>query len=265
MPSPGALLAGTFATLLYHGHAGYLQSCHDLMTCTRSLLDSLRTEFESELYVLGEPLGCVFAFGSRSEGEKEGGVGIYQVGDELSGLGWHCTFFLSCSFFILLPIPNSLPPSSPLSLPLALLPSPPLLRLSFRLIHLSFPSRPRTIAHQTSAVNALQSPPALHLAVTHLTIPVYQDLLRDLRIAIDRVRLATSDSIGTAHVERQGEGEAGGEEKIGQKGGGKKKEGSMVMIYGLGSSSAVGPGLVEEMSRRYMDCVSSSFSSFFIV
>lgn len=113
MPSPGALLAGTFATLLYHGHSGYLQSCHDLMTCTRSLLDSLRTEFESELYVLGEPLGCVFAFGSRSEGEKEGGVGIYQVGDELSGLGWHCTFFLSCSFFILLPIPPSLPPSLP--------------------------------------------------------------------------------------------------------------------------------------------------------
>lgn len=31
---------------------------------------------------------------------------------------------------------------------------------------------------------------------------------------------------------------------------GTKGNGSMVMIYGLGSSSAVGPGLVEEMSSR---------------
>lgn len=72
-------------------------------------------------------------------------------------------------------------------------------------------------------VNALQNPPALHIACTLLTVPVIDDLLRDLRIAVNEIK----------SMEK-----------------GTKGDGSMVMIYGLGSSSAVGPGLVEEMSRR---------------
>lgn len=37
-------------------------------------------------------------------------------------------------------------------------------------------------------VNALQSPPALHIACTRLTVPVIDDLLRDLRTAVDEVK-----------------------------------------------------------------------------
>ncbi|KAK4704539.1 sphinganine-1-phosphate aldolase, partial [Phenoliferia sp. Uapishka_3] len=82
-------------------------------------------------------------------------------------------------------------------------------------------------------LNALQTPPALHLACTRLTVPVVGDFLRDLRIAVDETKARET------------------------KGGG-----SMVMLYGLGSSSAVGPGLVEELATRYMDVVSQFTFSF---
>ena len=74
-------------------------------------------------------------------------------------------------------------------------------------------------------LNALQNPPALHLACTKLTTPkVVEELLADLRVAVDEVR------------RNVGEGKTG--------------KGSMVTLYGLGSSSAVGPGLVREMASR---------------
>ncbi|KAK4054284.1 Dihydrosphingosine phosphate lyase [Microbotryomycetes sp. JL221] len=73
-------------------------------------------------------------------------------------------------------------------------------------------------------LNALQNPPALHIACTRLTVPAVDDLLKDLRKAVDEVKLLD-----------------------------KPGDGSMVTLYGLGSSSAVGPGLVEEMASRYMD------------
>ena len=37
-------------------------------------------------------------------------------------------------------------------------------------------------------MNALQTPPALHIACTRLTVPVVNDLLRDLREAVDEVK-----------------------------------------------------------------------------
>ncbi|KAM0749297.1 PLP-dependent transferase [Meredithblackwellia eburnea MCA 4105] len=73
-------------------------------------------------------------------------------------------------------------------------------------------------------LNALQNPPALHIACTRLTVPVVSEFLRDLRIAVDETM--SRETKGT---------------------------GSMVTLYGLGSSSAVGPGLVEELASRYMD------------
>lgn len=96
-------------------------------------------------------------------------------------------------------------------------------------------------------LNALQHPPALHIACTRLTAAegVVESFLRDLRAAVDEVK------------------------KLDKPGGG-----SMVMLCqcsaellaglaltlrcadGLGSSSAVGPGLVEEMASR-CECVSS--------
>lgn len=37
-------------------------------------------------------------------------------------------------------------------------------------------------------MNALQSPPALHIACTRLTVPIVGELLRDLRIAVEEVK-----------------------------------------------------------------------------
>ncbi|GAA5867377.1 hypothetical protein JCM8547_003325 [Rhodosporidiobolus lusitaniae] len=171
---PGAVLAGTYASLLHLGHSGYLSSCLSIVGAAKKLVAAIRADFP-ELYVLGDPLVSVVAFGSRDEKEvgreREGGVGrgrvsIYEVGDHLSRLGWH--------------------------------------------------------------LNALQHPPALHIACTRLTVPAVEDFLRDLRRAVDEVK-----------------GEEG------------KGTGSMVMLYGLGSSSAVGPGLVGQMASRYIDVMYS--------
>lgn len=76
-------------------------------------------------------------------------------------------------------------------------------------------------------VNALQNPPAIHIACTKLTVPAVDDLLRDLRTAVNEVKAMDK---------------AGG--------------GSMVTLYGLGSGSPIGPGLVEEMASR-CECFST--------
>ncbi|GAA5864026.1 hypothetical protein JCM1840_000671 [Sporobolomyces johnsonii] len=160
---PGALLAAAWASLLYLGVDGYTDSCREIVGAAKRIVHGIRKDFP-ELYVLGDPLVSVVAFGSRSEG-KGNGVGfvpVYEVGDRMAKLGWH--------------------------------------------------------------LNALQNPAAIHIACTRLTVPAVDDFLRDLRTAVDEVKAMEA---------------SGG--------------GSMVTLYGLGSSSAVGPGLVEEMASRYMD------------
>jgi len=46
-------------------------------------------------------------------------------------------------------------------------------------------------------VNALQSPPALHIACTRLTVPVISDFLRDLRSAVDAVKASSEKGNGS--------------------------------------------------------------------
>ncbi|GAA5853991.1 hypothetical protein JCM5353_001385 [Sporobolomyces roseus] len=160
---PGALLAAAWASLLYLGVDGYTESCREIVGAAQKIADGIRKDFP-ELYILGNPLVSVIAFGSRTEGKgnSRGCVPVYEVGDRMDKLGWH--------------------------------------------------------------LNALQNPPAIHIACTKLTVPAVDDLLRDLRTAVDEVKEMDK---------------AGG--------------GSMVTLYGLGSGSPIGPGLVEEMASRYMD------------
>ncbi|GAA5968880.1 hypothetical protein JCM3765_005823 [Sporobolomyces pararoseus] len=160
---PGALLAAAWASLLYLGIDGYTESCREIVGAAQKIAQAIRKDFP-ELYVLGNPLVSVVAFGSRTEGQGngKGSVPVYEVGDRMDKLGWH--------------------------------------------------------------LNALQNPPAIHIACTKLTVPAVDDLLRDLRTAVDEVKAMDK---------------AGG--------------GSMVTLYGLGSGSPIGPGLVEEMASRYMD------------
>ena len=46
-------------------------------------------------------------------------------------------------------------------------------------------------------MNALQNPPSLHLACTLLTVPVVQDFVRDLRIAVDETKSGEGKSDGS--------------------------------------------------------------------
>lgn len=62
---------------------GYLDSCHDIVTCARNIADTI-TSSVPELYVLGSPPASVVAFGS-----KHPKVNILEVGDMMSKKGWH--------------------------------------------------------------------------------------------------------------------------------------------------------------------------------
>lgn len=65
-------------------------------------------------------------------------------------------------------------------------------------------------------------PPAIHIAVTRLTVPVVGEFLADLKDAVKQTKT-------------------------------KGPPGAMAQVYGLGSSSAVGPQLVSEMAARFLD------------
>ncbi|KEI36855.1 uncharacterized protein L969DRAFT_96873 [Mixia osmundae IAM 14324] len=72
-------------------------------------------------------------------------------------------------------------------------------------------------------LNALQNPPALHICCTRLTVAAVEDLIADIKWAVQE-----SKSAGPG-------------------------KGDMVTLYGLGRSTVVGPGLVAEMASRYID------------
>ncbi|BGP49254.1 Dihydrosphingosine phosphate lyase [Rhodotorula kratochvilovae] len=124
---PGAIIAGAWASLVHMGIDGYTASCREIVGAAKRIAHGVRKDFP-ELYVLGDPLVSVVAFGSTSEGQGngKGAVPIYEVGDRMSRMGWH--------------------------------------------------------------LNALQDPPALHIACTRLTVPAVDDFLRDLRLAVDEVK-----------------------------------------------------------------------------
>ncbi|CAO1626488.1 unnamed protein product [Parajaminaea phylloscopi] len=67
-------------------------------------------------------------------------------------------------------------------------------------------------------------PPAVHIACTRLTVPIVDEFLADLK---DCVKQASAS--------------------------GTRQKGSMAQLYGLGSSSAVGPALVTELATRFID------------
>ncbi|KAJ6625827.1 PLP-dependent transferase [Mycena sp. CBHHK59/15] len=80
---PGALIAGTWAAMQYMGSNGYLESCRTIVTCARSIADTIETSIP-ELYILGSPPASVVAFGS-----KHPKVNVLEVGDKMSQRGWH--------------------------------------------------------------------------------------------------------------------------------------------------------------------------------
>lgn len=77
--------------MVHLGTDGYTSLCRDIVGAAQRLVKGIQASFP-ELYILGDPLVSVVAFGSRTEGEGngEGKVPIYEVGDRMDKLGWHC-------------------------------------------------------------------------------------------------------------------------------------------------------------------------------
>ena len=96
---PGALLAAAWASLLYLGVDGYTESCREIVGAAQKIANGIRKDFP-ELYILGNPLVSVIAFGSRTEGKGNGrgSVPVYEVGDRMDKLGWHRAFLLFSLF-----------------------------------------------------------------------------------------------------------------------------------------------------------------------
>lgn len=159
---PGALIAGTWAAVMYMGKEGYQQSCLEIVGTAKKLEKSIRNEIP-ELEVLGNPLVSVVAFKTKEDSH----VNIYSLGDHLGSKGWH--------------------------------------------------------------LNALQNPAALHIACTRPTVNAIDNLINDLKEAIREVKASSEES-----------------------------KGDMVTLYGLGSSSAIGPGLVADLAKRYLDALYSA-------
>ncbi|KAG0142911.1 hypothetical protein CROQUDRAFT_81635 [Cronartium quercuum f. sp. fusiforme G11] len=78
-------------------------------------------------------------------------------------------------------------------------------------------------------LNALQNPPALHIACTRPTVPAIDGLIIDLKAGIEKVKTESGET-----------------------------KGDMVTLYGLGSSSSIGPGLVADLAKRYLDVLYSA-------
>ncbi|KAG2016389.1 glutamate decarboxylase [Coprinopsis cinerea AmutBmut pab1-1] len=74
-------------------------------------------------------------------------------------------------------------------------------------------------------LNGLSGPPAVHIAVTRLTVPLVDQFIADLKDAVREAKVSPSG------------------------------QGTMVALYGLGNSSAVGPDMVGELATAFLDAL----------
>ncbi|CAH7689395.1 sphinganine-1-phosphate aldolase [Phakopsora pachyrhizi] len=80
----GAIIAGTWAALMYMGKEGYLESCRAIVGSAKRLAKTIKEEIP-ELEIMGDPLVSLVAFKDK----KGSGLNIYELGDYLSDKGWH--------------------------------------------------------------------------------------------------------------------------------------------------------------------------------
>lgn len=89
---PGALIAGCWAVMMYHGESGYIASCQKIMETAKHIKSALSSSLilSAQLEVLGDPLSTVIAFTSRSTPSTGGTpINMYALGDRMSKRGWH--------------------------------------------------------------------------------------------------------------------------------------------------------------------------------
>ncbi|EPQ57117.1 PLP-dependent transferase [Gloeophyllum trabeum ATCC 11539] len=74
-------------------------------------------------------------------------------------------------------------------------------------------------------LNGLMRPAAVHIACTRLTVPIVDQFIADLKDSVNEAKLSPSG------------------------------QGSMVAVYGLGTSSAVGPKMVSRLATAFLDAL----------
>lgn len=62
---------------------GYIESCRAIVGAAKQVEAAIREEIP-ELYIFGNPMASVVAFGSKSPD-----VNVHAVGDNMSTRGWH--------------------------------------------------------------------------------------------------------------------------------------------------------------------------------
>ncbi|KLO15424.1 PLP-dependent transferase [Schizopora paradoxa] len=77
-------------------------------------------------------------------------------------------------------------------------------------------------------LNGLSGPPAVHIACTRLTVPVVDKFIADLKECVQEVKERPATD---------------------------KTEGDMVAVYGVGTSSAVGPAMCEKVASMFLDAL----------
>ncbi|QPG76398.1 hypothetical protein FOA43_003787 [Brettanomyces nanus] len=78
---PGALTAGTWATMLSIGNDGYTKSCRAMVMAARELKRAVAEEIPA-LDVIGDPLVTVVAFKSEK-------LNVHSLNDRMTRRGWH--------------------------------------------------------------------------------------------------------------------------------------------------------------------------------
>ncbi|VEU19960.1 DEKNAAC100525 [Brettanomyces naardenensis] len=78
---PGALTAGTWATMIAIGNDGYINSCREIVLAARRLKQAIHDEIPA-LEVIGDPLVSVVAF-------KSDKLNVHTLSDNMTKRGWH--------------------------------------------------------------------------------------------------------------------------------------------------------------------------------
>lgn len=78
---PGGPVAGTWAAMMIHGEAGYIDSTRRIVSAARAIAAAIPSIGELEL--IGRADACVVAFGVK----KDSGLNIYSIGDCMHQIG----------------------------------------------------------------------------------------------------------------------------------------------------------------------------------
>ena len=182
---PGALIAGTWATMMRMGESGYLDACTIIVGAAHKIADAIRTlpPLAAELEILGRPIVSVVAFRARN-------LNVYDMADAMAAKGWH--------------------------------------------------------------LNALQNPPAMHVAVTMPVARVWKKLVEDLEAVVEAEREKERGRLVAGS--NSGGSDGGGAGGIIGLGGIKRsrKIGDSAALYGV-AGSLPNKGVVVDLATGFLD------------